>query len=338
VRARDLVHQILAFSRRQPHRLQDQPLRPLVEDVVRLMRPLLPAGVTLETELAQEPLTVAVDATQLAQVVMNLCTNAWHALAGQAGHIRIGLAAVTLVTEAAQRLGLQPGQHARLWVSDTGVGMDAATRARVFEPFFTTKPVGQGTGLGLSVVHGILATHRGAITVDSAPGQGCRFEVYLPLVDVLPGAVLPPVPHDEPGPSAGRHVLYLDDDPVIVLVATGLLQQAGYRVTAFESPLAALAALQARPDDFDLVVTDHNMPGMSGLDISRSLSALRPGLPVVVSSGYVSDALQADAARAGVRQVMQKEYMHEQLVAIVNRLLADPDGLDSTAGKPPARL
>jgi CheY-like chemotaxis protein len=117
-------------------------------------------------------------------------------------------------------------------------------------------------------------------------------------------------------------------------VATGLLQQAGYRVTAFESPLQALAAFQARPDGFDLVVTDHNMPGLSGLDIARSLTGLRPGLPVVVSSGYVSDALQADAARAGVRQVMQKEYMHEQLVNIVNRLLAEPAGPDSAGGGP----
>jgi CheY-like chemotaxis protein len=173
-------------------------------------------------------------------------------------------------------------------------------------------------------VHGILATHRGAITIDSAPGQGCRFDVYLPLVELAPGAVPTPVQQHEHGSSPGRHVLYVDDDPVMVLLATGLLQQAGYRVSAFENPLEALAALQARPDDFDLVVTDHNMPGLSGLDISRSLTALRPGLPVVVSSGYVSDALQADAARAGVRQVMQKEYMHEQLVGIVNRLLAGP--------------
>ncbi len=328
VRARDLVQQILAFSRRQPHRLLNQPLRPLVDDVVRLMRPLLPAGVVLDTHLAAapdaRPLAVAADASQLAQVVMNLCTNAWHALGGQAGRISVGLAPATLAPEQAQRLGLLPGPHAHLWVADTGSGMDAATQARVFEPFFTTKPVGQGTGLGLSVVHGILATHHGAITVHSAPGQGSRFDVYLPLVSPLPAAPALAAPGAEPAPSAGRHVLYVDDDPVMVLVAQGLLRQAGYRVTAFDDPLAAWAALQAGPDGFDLVVTDYNMPGLSGLDIAHRVAGLRPGLPVVVSSGYVSDALLADAAQAGVRQVMQKEYTLEQLTGIVNRLLATP--------------
>jgi nitrogen-specific signal transduction histidine kinase/CheY-like chemotaxis protein len=326
VRARDLVQQILAFSRRKPQRLQIQPLRPLVEDVVRLMRPLLPAGVTLDTDLAAEPLTVAVDATQLAQVVMNLCTNAWHALADQTGHIGIGLARAVLAADTAQQLGLHPGAHAHLQVSDTGIGMDAATQARVFEPFFTTKPVGQGTGLGLSVVHGILATHHGAITVDSAPGQGCCFDVYLPLVAAPPETTSLPAQDTAYRPSPDRQVLYVDDDPVMVMVAQGLLEQAGYRVTAFEDPSAALAALHARPDAVDLVVTDHNMPGLSGLDIARSLRLLRPGLPVVISSGYVSEALLAEAAQAGVREVMQKEYMPEQLVAIVNRLLADPAG------------
>ena len=324
VRARSLVQQILAFSRRQPLRLVNQPMRPLIEDAARLMRPILPAGMELVVALTDASIHVAADATQLHQVLMNLCTNAWHAHKGQAGRITVGLEALDLAAAAAQGLGLLPGRHAHLWVGDTGSGMDEATRARVFEPFFTTKPVGQGTGLGLSVVHGIVATHRGAITVDSTPGQGSRFDLYLPQVESEPAAAALPALAAEPPRSAGQHVLYVDDDPVMVLMVRGLLQRGGYRVSTFEDSREAMAALRAQPDGFDAVVTDHNMPGLSGLDIARELAGLRPLLPVVISSGYVSEEMLAAAGQLGVRSVMQKEYTLERLADILHRVLAEP--------------
>jgi len=325
VRARSLVQQILAFSRRQPQRLVRQPLRPLVEEAVRLLRPILPALVELEVTLADAPLTVEADATQLQQVVMNLCTNAWHALQGQAGRVTVGLGAVFIDAEAAQRLGeLQPGSFAHLWVSDSGCGMDEATRLRVFEPFFTTKPVGQGTGLGLSVVHGIVTAHHGAITVASTPGQGSRFDIYFPLVAEAALVASTAAAESAPAHHPGRNVAYVDDDPVMLLMVQGLLQRSGYHVTCFDDPRDALVALRAQPEAFDLILTDYNMPGLSGLDIARELAAFRPDLAVVISSGYVSDELLAAAAQAGVRRVMQKEYTLEQLQDLIRDVLAEP--------------
>ena len=321
-RARSLVQQILAFSRRQPHRLVVLTLRPVIEEAVRLLRPVLPAQAELECALADSPLHVMADSTQLQQVVMNLCTNAWHALNGRAGRITIGLRAVSFEAEAARRLGLPAGGHAHLSVSDTGSGMDEATRARVFEPFFTTKPVGQGTGLGLSVVHGIVASHGGAITVSSAPGQGSRFDLYFPLL-ARPSAVSPAnVGIPESALSAGGHVAYVDDDPVMVAMVQALLERAGFRVTCFEDPRDAIAAVGAQPNAFDVVITDHNMPVLSGLDVAAALSRLCPGLPVVVSSGYVTEELVTAAKRVGARHVLQKEYTLEQLPGIVHTLLA----------------
>ena len=320
-RARSLVQQIVAFSRQQPQARVNQPLRPLLEDTLKLLRSTLPALVELELQATELPLRIDADATQLQQVLMNLCTNAWHALHGSTGRIVIGMDAHTLDAEAAERLGLQPGPHAHLWVSDDGGGMDEATRLRVFEPFFTTKPVGQGTGLGLSVVHGIVSAHGGAITVTSTLGVGSRFEMYFPLA--APPAEPAPPPAAEPAAprGQGQHVLYVDDDPVMLVMVEGLLQRAGYRVTCMDDPRAALARALAAEPPFDVVVTDFNMPELSGIELVQALARSRPGLPVVISSGYVSDGLRADALRAGVRQVLQKEYTLEQLASLVHQAL-----------------
>jgi CheY-like chemotaxis protein/two-component sensor histidine kinase len=324
VRGRSLVQKILAFSRMQPHVLVSQPLRPPVEEALALLRSTLPASVELDLQLSSAPLQVGADATQVQQILMNLCTNAWHALQGKAGRITVGLDEVDLSAEAAQALGdVRPGPHAHLWVSDTGCGMGEATRARVFEPFFTTKAIGQGTGLGLSVVHGIVTAHQGAITVESTPGLGSSFHLYLPLVPAIDLAEAastnaPPAAHGE-----GQHVLYVDDDPAMLLMVKSLLEHTGYRVTTIEHPREAAALLRARSADFDLVVTDFNMPELTGMDLAIEVARIRPNLPVVISSGYVSDEMREAAQRAGVRGLMQKEYTLEQLAEIVHSVLAD---------------
>jgi PAS domain S-box-containing protein len=335
LRARGLVQQILAFSRREPHVLQVQPLRPVVEEAVSLLRPLLPALVQLELVLTGAPLHVAADATQLQQVVLNLCTNAWHALQGRAGRITVGLEAVDRVAGSTLLRGRLPhGPCAHLWVADTGCGMDAATLARVFDPFFTTKPVGQGTGLGLSVVHGIVAAHAGAMAVASTPGQGSRFDLYFPLRAPQPAVAAPAGP--PPAASQGQHVVYVDDDPTLCLLVQGLLQRAGYRVSCYEDPRAALDALRAEPGGCDLVVTDYNMPGLSGLDVASELARLRPELPVVISSGYLTEEIAAAATQAGVRGLLQKEYTLERLEALVQRVLAESRGAAAAAHPEPA--
>ena len=324
VRARNLVQQILTFSRREPQELVTQPLRPVVEETHKLLRATLPARVELDVMLTDRPLHALIDATQVQQVLMNLCTNAWHALHDGAGRIGVGLDAVELDPATARRLGgVPPGRYAHLWVSDTGVGMDPNTRARIFEPFFTTKPVGRGTGLGLSVVHGILIAHHGAISVDSEPGQGSRFHLYLPLVE--PAVASAPTPTPVRTPGHGEHVLYVDDDETMVVMVERILERSGYRVSGYHDPQEAIEAVREHPDAFDFVVTDFNMPEFSGLDVARELAQLNPGLPVVISSGYITEELRDDAKQAGVRSLLEKQNTFQELSGLVGRILSEDD-------------
>jgi len=238
------------------------------------------------------------------------------------GRIHIGLESTTLDEAAAQRLGGLPcGAYAHLWVSDNGVGMDEATRERIFEPFFTTKPVGQGTGLGLSVVHGILAAHHGAIEVDSAPGQGSTFHLYFPVVEhAQAAAAVRPEPLESTR-GHGEHVLYVDDDETMVVMVERLLERAGYRVSSYHDANQAIAAVREHPSDFDFVVTDFNMPECSGLDVARELAGIRPELPVVISSGYITDELRGQARDVGVRGLLEKQNTFEELGSLVGRIL-----------------
>jgi nitrogen-specific signal transduction histidine kinase len=328
-RARLLVRQILAFSRRQPHQALRQRLRPLVEEALSWQRVSLPPHVQLRAHLGDGLLSAEVDGTQLQQVVMNLCSNAWHALAGLPGLVEIGLEAVQAEVPGVRRPGgLPPGQLAHLWVRDTGSGMDAATRSRIFDPFFTTKPVGSGTGLGLAVVHGIVSEHHGTITVDSAPGAGSIFHVYFPGARAEApagpeGEGVPPVALPEPVPPPGQpgHILFVDDDSVMLLTGEGLLRSLGYRVTTVDNGPAALAQVRQAPQAFDGVVADYNMPGFSGLDLARELALARPALPVVICSGYIDADLRSRAVSLGVRALVHKENAVEELGPTLEQVL-----------------
>ena len=311
LRARDLVKQILSFSRQDAGGFKALPLAPAVEETLSLLRSTLPAGVRLDAVLSSEALWVMGDSTQLQQVLLNLCTNAWHALpapGGVSGRIEVGLAAAT-------------EERVHLWVRDNGSGMDETTRQRIFDPFFTTKTVGQGTGLGLSVVHGIVGAHGGTIVLDTAPGQGSTFHIYLPRLTSNLSALAPMQPPAPRPHGGGQHVLYIDDDEVMVLMVDRLLQRAGFRVSALCDARLALAKVRAHPNDFDAVVTDFNMPGLSGLQVAQELARIRPTLPVVISSGFLTDALREQAAAAGVRAVVQKERTLEDLADVLMAVL-----------------
>jgi PAS domain S-box-containing protein len=332
-RARSLVQQILAFSRRQtqPEALQRHALRPLVEDTLALLRATLPAGVQLVEVAADEPIEIDCDATQIQQVLMNLCTNAWHALEGRPGRIGLRLDRVHFdPQDPARPDSLPAGPWAHLQVSDDGSGMDDATRARIFEPFFTTKPVGQGPGLGLAVVHGIVAAHQGEIVVHSRPGEGSCFDVYLPLADADGAAAPAGAPVAVPA-GQGQQVLVVDDDEVMLLMVRQLLARAGYRVSTLGRVDEALAALRDDASAFDLVVTDFNMPDGSGLDVARAALRQRPDRPVVLSSGYLTDGQRAEALALGVRAVLMKAHTLEELPALLGRLLAAPARLPPAA-------
>jgi len=320
-RGRELVQQILSFARRQPPALVFCGLNGLVEDSVALLRSTLPVGARLQLDLQANELGISADATQIAQVVMNLCTNAFQALGDSPGVITIGTAALSSAEATARQPQLTPGRYAHLWVSDSGHGMDAETLARVFEPFFTTKPTGQGTGLGLSVVHGIIGAHGGGIEVESTVGRGSAFHVYLPLCAGLPPSLAADAESQTTPCGQGQRVLYVDDDEVMVLMIDRLLQRLGYRARVLDGPHAALAAMRADPQAFDIVVTDFDMPQMSGLHLARELLALRPDLPIIISSGNVTEAMRSEAAQVGVRALVQKQHTVEELGGLLAALL-----------------
>ena len=321
-RAKDLVQQILSFSRRQPTSRRVLSLPAIVEESVRLLRAALPVGVRIDCRCAPDTPSVVADPTQVQQVLLNIGNNAAHAMAGRTGTIDIRVEGVTLDEASAQfDLNLRPGRYACVTISDVGHGMDATIRRRIFEPFFTTKPPGEGTGLGLSVAHGIMQAHEGGIVVRSDPGKGSRFALYFPRAREVAAALGMTEDAGAASEGQGQHILYVDDDEAQVFLIKRMLERWGYRVSAYLEQREALDALLADVQSFDLVVTDFNMPGMSGLEVARAIRDARPDLPVVMVSGYITDALRAQAEAVGVRELIAKPHEVEALRDLVHRLL-----------------
>jgi CheY-like chemotaxis protein len=275
---------------------------------------------------------VRADATQIHQIIVNLVTNAAHAIGdGAAGCITVSLDEV----HVAQGRGpgsvlgseLKAGRYLRLSVNDTGGGMDKATLDRVFDPFFTTKPVGRGTGLGLSVVDGIMRSHDGSVIVSSEPGRGATFRLHFPAAPATdaPSAVeTKRAQSDFSGVEAqghGRRVMYIDDEEALVYLMTRVLQKSGYRVTGFSDAEQALGELRDRPRDFDVIVTDLSMPGMSGFHVARAIQQIRDDLPVVITSGYVRAEDRETAKEVGVRDLVLKPDTVEELGRVLEKLL-----------------
>ena len=322
-RARDLVQQILAFSRRQTLAREVIELQPVVEESIRLLRATLPAGLELRAHIGTEAPPVLADASQIGQVLLNLCTNAWHAVQGNVH----GVVEIRLDDHHGVLPCSENESWAKLTVRDNGHGMDDATRERLFEPFFTTKPPGKGTGLGLSVVHGILQDHEALIDVESSPNIGTTFSLYFPAVKVqttpaVDNAAVATALVTEPLNTSNHrmHILYVDDDEMIAFLMERLLKREGYEITCFSDARSALAAIRDRSRSFDLAITDYNMPGMSGLDFAREARVERPNLPVAIASGYITDELRAQAPSAGVKELMYKPNSVEEFIAAVDRL------------------
>ena len=325
-RARDLVQQILTFSRRQPISRQVVSIPSIAEECTRLLRAGLLGGTRIECYCAADAPSILADSTQLTQILLNLGTNAAQAMEGRPGSIDIRVEGVTLDESSARPdLSLRPGRYARIVVSDTGHGMDAATQRRIFEPFFTTRPTGKGTGLGLSVVHGIMQAHEGVIVVHSEPGKGSRFELYFPCTNDVAAA---PDTTETAGPASeggGRHILYIDDDQPQLFASKRMMERWGYRVSAYFEQREALDAVLAGKLRVDLVVTDFNMPGTSGLEIARAIRDALPDLPVIMVSGYINDALRMQAAAAGVRELIAKPQNREELRDAVQNIFFPPE-------------
>ena len=332
-RARDMVQRILSFSRSQTLQRRVVALADVVEESANLLRATIPRGVVLDVTCAPDTPLLLGDPTQLHQVLMNLCTNAWQAMPDRSkGRLTIRLAPhagppprdADLRLDAGVPDDAWPAVNLCLTVGDDGCGMDADTLARLFEPFFTTKAPGEGTGLGLAVVHGILRDHQAAVRVHSVPGEGTTFSLYFRAADSQhadTGSTLGP--DSQPWQPSGPHaitVLYVDDDPLIVDLMRRLLQRAGYQAFVFSEPRAALEAVQSGQVGYDLAITDFSMPGMDGLALARALRDARPGREVAITSGYISAELRRDAAAAGITELIDKPNTGDELLAAIDRL------------------
>lgn len=319
-RGRDLVRQILTFSRNQTPQRHPIQLAEVARDAVRLLKVTLPPNVELQLRLANTPAVLA-DATQVEQALVNLCTNAIHAIGAGRGTVSIELNSSEPDAQECQRLRLPEGRYVMLSVHDNGSGMDPETLERIFEPFFTTKPVGQGTGLGLAVVHGVMRTHLGTVDVGSTPGEGSVFTLYFPAAET--SAAPPPA---EPAQlqtamGFGHHVLYVDDDQALAFLVKRVLSRRGFKVSAYTDPQAALAALREQPFEFDLLVTDYNMPGFSGVDVLTEAHQIQPRLPLALASGYVTPEIEAGARAAGAQALIHKPNDVAELCDTVQRLI-----------------
>ncbi|MGC4095443.1 MAG: ATP-binding protein [Polyangiaceae bacterium] len=323
-RATQLVKQILAFSRKRKLAREPTLLWNIVREALKLLRSTLPSTIEISAEAESDGVLVLADASQIHQVMMNLCTNAAHAIAEAQGHIEVTLKTRNVEQEEADRLGgLRPGRYAELSVRDDGQGMSAAVLDRIFEPFFTTKGPGEGTGLGLAVVHGIVRDHEGAIRVDSVLGRGTKVvlhfpELLAPLESRAPSSE--GLPHGQ-----GQRLLLVDDEQQLASSVALVMERLGYRVTAFSDPEAALRCFEASPNDFDLLLTDLTMPRLNGIELARRVLGLRPGLPVILLSGFSGKWTPERVAAEGIHEIIEKPVTMAALASAVERaLVSDP--------------
>jgi len=320
-RAQSVIDQILAFSRRRERRTRAIRPEPVVAEALELLRASLPPSIALHRRFAAGDAAILGDVTELQQIVMNLCTNAAHAMSGQ-GRVEIGLDLARIPSDTVLSHGpLGAGDYVRLSVSDSGHGIDAAVMKRIFEPFFTTKAVGSGTGLGLPTVYGIVTGQGGAMNVHSLPGVGSTFEAYLPLTED------PVVDEEELAEASslwgrGETILVVDDEKPLVLVLEEMLAALRYEPVGFDSSAAALAAFRADPDRFDLVLTDALMAEVTGIELAREVHRLRPGLPILLMTGHFGGLDAADIEDAGILKVLRKPLRSRLLAEGLSSCLA----------------
>ena len=320
LRAKELVARILTFSRQSSHERNPLAIAVIVKEALKLLRSSLPTTIDIRSDISAEPGVVMADATQIQQVVMNLCTNAAHAMREKGGVLEVKLHEITLDESAAAKYNdLGPGNYLELSVGDTGHGIGPDIIKRIFEPYFTTKKKGEGTGMGLAVIHGIVKSHGGDVTVESTPGIGSTFHVLLPTAEKTEA----PRPEEiETIPGGKReHILFVDDEKLLVEVTQKNLEKLGYRVTAKSSSIDALEAFSKKPDDFDLVLTDFTMPNMTGIQLAKRIMKQRPHIPVIICTGY-SEAISPDQLKEiGIHILLTKPMTKSILARAIRKEL-----------------
>ncbi len=319
LRARDLVQQILTFSRQEERELMPLQIAPLVKEALKLLRSSFPSTIEIRQQIERNLDNVLADPTQIHRIIMNLCTNAAHAMEENGGQLTVSLGQVAL-TEQDVRLhpGLRPGSYLKLSVRDTGRGIPPNLLSKIFDPYFTTKGKGKGTGLGLSVVHGIVSNYGGAIFAYSEPGHGTIFNTYIPAVKHVSRTG---EPEDPELPTGSEHILLVDDEPVIIEVGQMMLEMLGYRVTACDTSPTALEILRQAPDAIDLVISDVTMPKLTGDRLAREMRAVRPDLPIILCTGFSDKVGSKAAAEIGVGAVIMKPFIQKDLALLVRKVL-----------------
>jgi PAS domain S-box-containing protein len=322
LRAAALVQQILTFSHNREQERTVMNLKPTLKEAAKMLRSTLPPSVEIRSQFDADCPCVLADAGQIQQVILNLATNSAHAMKEKGGTLDISLNAIQVDEEIASRNpDLHPGPYLLLTVSDSGHGMDAATLERIFEPFFTTKPQGEGSGLGLSVVHGIVKSHEGAINVYSEVGRGTSFNIYLPEVKGNDASQTERFTRTFPRGS-GEHILFVDDEPSLLDIGKRMLERLGYHVTTANSGSAAVELIRDKSRTFDCLITDFTMPDMSGIALARETRALIPAMPIILMSGYCG-VLTADSLRAQrIQELILKPFTPQALAEALRRVLA----------------
>ena len=319
LRARDLVHQILAFARQEKNELKLMKMQPIIKEALKLLRSTIPTTISIGRNIQSDCGPVTADPTQIHQIIMNLATNAYHAMEKNGGELKVNLKEIELSEDDRINPDMVPGRYACLSVADTGTGMNKEVISRIFDPFFTTKGQGKGTGMGLSVVHGIVTAMKGAIQVYSEPGKGTEFHVYLPVVKNV--SEKNESFANGPIPGGCEKILLVDDEEAIVTMEKQILERLGYQITSRTSSIEALEAFRAGPDKFDLVITDMAMPHMPGDKLAVELIRIRPRIPILLCTGFSESMSEDKIKNLGIRGFVLKPIIIKDLARKIREAL-----------------
>jgi PAS domain S-box-containing protein len=319
-RAKDLVKRVLTFSRQGEQDYKPMQMNLIVKEALKLLRSSIPSSIDIRHDIPSDFGMTLADPTQMHQIIMNLCTNAYHAMREKGGVLEVSLTRIELgLYDQINNMSLTPGPYLMLTVRDTGTGIEHEILERIFEPYFTTKGNEEGTGLGLSAVHGIVKSHGGEITVSSEPGKGSTFRVYLPLIKDAPDE--PGIQCMEPLRRGTERVLIVDDEKHLVRIFEQMLGGLGYHVTSFTNSLEALETFRSQPERFDLILTDLTMPKMTGVELAQKLMAIRPDIPIIVSTGYMEETTREKVMALGVREYLMKPINMSEIAQTVRKVL-----------------
>jgi CheY-like chemotaxis protein len=319
-RGRDLVRQIVTFSRQRERERRPVEIAPTIKEGLKILRSTFPETVEVHESIQAVAEVVLADPVQLHQILSNLCQNAALALCGEKGFLEVKLDTVRVdAAMAARHPDLRPGPYVRLTVADSGCGMSRETMERIFEPFFTTRNQGEGSGLGLSVVHGIVKSYGGAITAYSEAGKGSTFSVYLPcLQEEGQPRETPAAPEIETG---SERILLVDDDPAQLKGLTRMLERYGYKVTARSSGRTASTTFKKDPSAFDLVITDQTMPRMTGVELAKAITKIRTDIPIILSTGFSERVNGETVGHHGIRAFIMKPFTAQEICGLVRKVL-----------------